>query len=103
GVIFLIVLAGNVGGGLLPIGDPPLYLGFLSGVPFFWTLSLWREWIFVVGIALLVFFAWDVRRFRREGFDGEDETRTLSKIRVHGAVNLPILGAAVACAALLHR
>jgi hypothetical protein len=76
GVIFLIILAGNVGGSLLPIGDPPLYLGYLSGVPFFWTLTLWRPWIFVVGATLAVFFAWDLRRFRREGFEGEDETRS---------------------------
>jgi Na+/H+ antiporter NhaD/arsenite permease-like protein len=102
GVIFLIILAGNVGGSLLPIGDPPLYLGYLAGVPFFWTLSLWRPWIFVVGLALAAFFAWDLRRFRREGFEGEDETRSLSTIRLHGLVNLPILGAAIASSALLH-
>jgi Na+/H+ antiporter NhaD/arsenite permease-like protein len=102
GVIFLIILAGNVGGSLLPIGDPPLYLGYLSGVPFFWTLTLWRPWIFVVGVLLAVFFAWDLRRFRREGFEGEDETRSLSTVRVHGLVNLPILSAAIASSALLH-
>jgi len=102
GVIFLIILAGNVGGSLLPIGDPPLYLGYLAGVPFFWTLSLWRPWVFVVGLALAAFFAWDRRRFRREGFEGEDETRSLSTIRLHGLVNLPILGAAIASSALLH-
>ena len=102
GVIFLIILAGNIGGSLLPIGDPPLYLGYLSGVPFFWTLTLWRPWIFVVGIALAAFFAWDLRRFRREGFEGEDETRSLSTVRVHGLVNFPILAAAIASSALLH-
>jgi len=101
GVVFLIVLAGNIGGLLLPIGDPPLYLGYLSGVPFFWTLGLWREWLFLTSALLLVFFFWDLRRFRREGFVGEDETRTLAKIRIHGLVNVPILAAALASAALL--
>jgi len=101
GVVFLIILAGNIGGSLLPIGDPPLYLGFLSGVPFFWTLSLWREWLFLTSALLLVFFLWDLRRFRREGFVGEDETRTLTRIRVHGLINVPILAAALVAAVLL--
>lgn len=101
GVVFLILLAGNIGGSLLPIGDPPLYLGYLSGVPFLWTLALWPEWLFLVSALLLVFFFWDLRRFRREGFMGEDETRTLAKIRVHGLVNLPVLAGALASAALL--
>jgi len=102
GVIFLIILAGNVGGSLLPIGDPPLYLGYLSGVPFFWTLSLWRPWAFVAGTALVLFFLWDLRRFRSEGFEGEDETRSLSAVRVLGLVNVPLLAAAIGAAALLH-
>jgi len=101
GVVFLILLAGNIGGSLLPIGDPPLYLGFLSGVPFFWTLSLWPEWLFLVSALLLAFFLWDLRRFRREGFVGEDETRTLARLRVEGLVNVPLLAAALASAALL--
>jgi Na+/H+ antiporter NhaD/arsenite permease-like protein len=103
GLIFLIILAGNICGSLLPIGDPPLYLGYLPGVPFFWTLTLWRPWIFAVGVTLAVFFAWDLHRFRRAGFEGQDETRSLSTIRVHGLVNFPILAAAIASSALLHR
>ena len=43
-VIFFIFLVSNIGGCLLPIGDPPLFLGYLRGVPFLWTLSLWKEW-----------------------------------------------------------
>ncbi|MFM1903796.1 MAG: hypothetical protein RLZZ440_1696, partial [Planctomycetota bacterium] len=46
-VVFFIFLVCNCGGCLLPIGDPPLFLGYLQGVPFFWTLSLWKEWAFV--------------------------------------------------------
>jgi Na+/H+ antiporter NhaD/arsenite permease-like protein len=100
GVIFLIMLSANIGGLLLPVG-PPLYLGYLAGVPFLWTLTLWREWVFVVGLVLIVFFAWDRRHFRREGFIGEDQTRTLSAVRLLGTVNLPILLAAILSAALL--
>ncbi len=102
GVVFLIMVVGNTGGMLLPIGNPPLYLGYLSGVPMFWTLSLWREWIFFNAALLLAFFFWDLRRFRREGFVGEDETRTLAMLRVEGLVNVPILLLALASAAVLH-
>jgi Na+/H+ antiporter NhaD/arsenite permease-like protein len=58
-VIFFIFIVSNCGGLLTPLGDPPLFLGFLSGVPFTWTFRLWREWLFV-NIALLVIFnVWD--------------------------------------------
>src|SRR5262245_18319393 len=43
-VVFFIFLVSNIGGTLLPIGDPPLFLGYLKGVPFKWTLILWKEW-----------------------------------------------------------
>ncbi len=67
-VIFFIFLVSNVGGTLLPIGDPPLFLGFLKGVPFLWTLTLWKEWAFVGGICLAAYAgvdAWLLRRERR--------------------------------------
>jgi Na+/H+ antiporter NhaD/arsenite permease-like protein len=44
-VIFFIFLVANIGGSLLPIGDPPLFLGYLAGVPFFWTLAMWQLWL----------------------------------------------------------
>jgi Na+/H+ antiporter NhaD/arsenite permease-like protein len=50
-VIFFIFLVSNVGGLLTPLGDPPLFLGFLNGVPFEWTLSLLPQWLVVVGTA----------------------------------------------------
>ena len=49
-VIFIFIVC-NCGGCLLPIGDPPLFLGYLEGVHFLWTLSLWKEWLFVNGTA----------------------------------------------------
>ena len=66
-VVFFIFLVSNVGGALTPIGDPPLFLGYLKGVPFFWVLTrAWLPWLFVIGMILLVFFAIDTYSFRRE-------------------------------------
>jgi len=58
-VVFFIFIVCNCGGCLLPIGDPPLFLGYLTGVDFLWTLRLWKEWALVNGALLLIFFLWD--------------------------------------------
>ena len=58
-VIFFIFIVANCGGLLTPIGDPPLLLGFLKGVPFSWTLRLWPQWLFVNGVLLVIFNVWD--------------------------------------------
>lgn len=66
-IAFFIFIVSNCGGALTPIGDPPLYLGFLKGVPFFWTLgALWGDWLFVVGMLLAVYAALDARVPRAE-------------------------------------
>jgi Na+/H+ antiporter NhaD/arsenite permease-like protein len=65
-VIFLIFIVCNIGGLLTPLGDPPLFLGFLNGVSFFWTFRLWPEWLFTVGLTLAVFYALDTYYYRRE-------------------------------------
>jgi hypothetical protein len=65
-VIFFIFLVSNIGGCLLPIGDPPLFLGYLFGVPFFWTLGLWAPWLVCCGILLVVYYIWDSIAYRRE-------------------------------------
>lgn len=54
-VVFFILIVANAGGLLTPIGDPPLYLGFLKGVPFDWTFRLWAPWLFVNGTLILLF------------------------------------------------
>ncbi len=65
-VVFFIFIVSNAGGCLTPIGDPPLFLGFLRGVPFWWTLQhAWPAWCLVVGLLLAVFFACDLLTFRR--------------------------------------
>jgi Na+/H+ antiporter NhaD/arsenite permease-like protein len=101
GLVLFIILVGNVGGCLLPIGDPPLYLGFLRGVPFFWTLTLWPEWLLMVVVLIGIFFFWDRRLFLREGFAHEEDAHSLERLRVTGLVNFPILIAAIAAAAML--
>jgi Na+/H+ antiporter NhaD/arsenite permease-like protein len=58
-VVFFIFIVCNCGGCLLPLGDPPLYLGYLQGVPFSWTLRLWPEWLMVNGSLLAIYFLWD--------------------------------------------
>ena len=58
-VVFFIFIVCNCGGLLLPIGDPPLFLGYLNGVDFLWTLSLWKSWLLVNGLLLVVYYLWD--------------------------------------------
>ncbi|MCA9672645.1 MAG: sodium:proton antiporter [Myxococcales bacterium] len=64
--IFFIFIVANMGGMLTPLGDPPLFLGFLRGVPFFWTLKLLPIWGTAVGLCLIVFYFWDRRAYARE-------------------------------------
>ncbi|MFZ5949355.1 MAG: sodium:proton antiporter [Candidatus Rifleibacteriota bacterium] len=64
--IFFIFIVSNIGGCLTPLGDPPVFLGFLKGVPFFWTLSLFPMWLFNVGLLLSVFYLIDSYNYRKE-------------------------------------
>lgn len=64
--IFFIFLVSNIGGCLTPLGDPPLFMGFIKGVPFFWTLKLLPEWLFMVGSVLLVFYFFDRTQYHKE-------------------------------------
>lgn len=66
-VVFFIFIVSNIGGALTPIGDPPLFLGYLKGVPFFWVVGrVWEIWLLVVGLVLLVFFLIDTYYFKKE-------------------------------------
>lgn len=64
--VFAIFIVCNLGGLLTPLADPPLFLGFLNGVDFWWTMRLLPQWLLANGIVLLVFFVWDTRVYRRE-------------------------------------
>lgn len=65
-MVFFIFIVSNVGGGLTPIGDPPLFLGYLKGVPFFWVLeNVWGIWVLTIAILLAVFFVLDSLNFKK--------------------------------------
>ncbi len=72
-IVFFIFVVSNCGGLLTPLGDPPLYLGFLMGVPFGWTLRLFPQWAFVNGTLLAVFFVWDTTSIHREAKTPQQE------------------------------
>ena len=65
-VVFFMFLVANIGGSLTPLGDPPLFLGFLRGVPFFWTFHLGAEMLLVSALLLAIYFAVDSLLWRRE-------------------------------------
>jgi Na+/H+ antiporter NhaD/arsenite permease-like protein len=96
-ILFIFVVS-NCAGLLTPLGDPPLFLGYLRGVPFFWTLRLIPEWLFAVGILLVVFFAMDVRAYAKESAADlrRDVTRQIP-LHLAGTINfLYLLGVIVA-------
>jgi len=65
-IVFFIFIVSNIGGALTPIGDPPLFLGYLKGIPFFWTLErAWLPWLVAVGLVLLIFYVIDLYHFRK--------------------------------------
>jgi Na+/H+ antiporter NhaD/arsenite permease-like protein len=95
-VIFFIFAVSNIGGLLTPLGDPPLFLGFLNGVPFAWTLRLWPQWLFTVGMVLLVYMALELYYHRKEPktaleLDREDYV----PIRVKGWFNFVLLAGVI--------
>ena len=95
-VVFFIFLVANIGGALTPLGDPPLFLGFLRGVDFFWTTKfLWKETLFAVVVLLIVFFVLDTWMQRYEGDKVRDPTPD-SPLHVTGLVNLALIGVIIA-------
>jgi len=101
-VIFFIFTAANIGGCLLPIGDPPLFLGYLRGVPFFWTLHLWPQWVCTLGAVLLIYFFWDTWAYRHEPAEAlrRDEAER-QPLRIAGLINMLWLLGVVAAVATL--
>jgi len=92
-LVFFIFLVGNIGGGLTPIGDPPLFLGFIAGVPFWWTLrACWAPWAVAVSVLLGAFLVLDGRSFRRGEKTALESPGTAEKRKVEGARNALFLG-----------
>jgi Na+/H+ antiporter NhaD/arsenite permease-like protein len=101
-VVFFIFIVANVGGSLLPIGDPPLFLGYLKGVPFLWTLSLWREWACALGILLVIYYVWDSWAVRHESPEAlQRDAAERAPVHVAGLVNIVWLLGVVAAVATL--
>ena len=94
-VVFFIFLVSNIGGLLTPLGDPPLFLGFLNGVSFFWTLRLWPQLFFLLALLLPLYYWIDRRAFRREGLARPDPGPR-EALRLEGLRNLPLLLAILA-------
>ncbi|MBN1345721.1 MAG: sodium:proton antiporter, partial [Phycisphaerae bacterium] len=91
-VIVFIFLACNIGGCLLPIGDPPLFLGYLRGVPFLWTFHLWKEWLFLNVLVLGLYFVWDSYLYSKEAVkDIQRDEQEIQPIRLGGSFNILLL------------
>ncbi len=92
-VVFFIFLVSNIGGSLSPLGDPPLFLGFLRGVDFFWTTEhIFPETLFAAGIVLAIFMVLDVWLHHREGnLPAKKDPTPDSPLHLHGKINLLLL------------
>lgn len=98
-VVFFIFLVSNAGGSLTPLGDPPLFLGFLKGVDFFWTLrNIFPETLFLCVALLLIYFLLDswFFRTREEALPPALDPTPDSRLRIEGGANFILLGAVIA-------
>jgi Na+/H+ antiporter NhaD/arsenite permease-like protein len=96
-VVFFIFLVANIGGSLTPLGDPPLFLGFLHGVSFFWTMKIMPHMLVTAGILLAIYFVLDTYHYKKEGLTAapveEGEKEPLKLVGTH---NFIFLGGVVA-------
>jgi len=94
-VIFFIILVANIGGALTPLGDPPLFVGFLRGIDFFWTAQhIWLQTAIVALLVLAIFFALDSWKFKVE--PPQPVNKNPAPIRVRGTVNIVLIGLIIA-------
>ena len=95
-VIFFIFVVSNIGGSLTPLGDPPLFLGFLKGVTFFWTVDhIFMDTLFMIAVLLVLFFLLDSYLYRKEGVKRPDPTPDTRGFGFEGAVNFILLACVV--------
>ncbi|MGD2036295.1 MAG: sodium:proton antiporter, partial [Desulfobacterales bacterium] len=94
-VVFFIFLVANIGGSLTPLGDPPLFLGFLHGVSFFWTFKILPHMLMVVGILLVIYFILDTYYYRKEGVLAPEEEGVKAPLKLDGIHNFLFLGGIV--------
>ena len=99
-VIFFIFLVANIGGGLTPLGDPPLFLGFLRGVPFTWTFNLLREYLFVNVMLLVSYYALDSYYYSQEPAKAvHDDDTEIEPLGLKGSLNFVFFAVIIAAVA----
>jgi Na+/H+ antiporter NhaD/arsenite permease-like protein len=102
-VVFFIFVVSNVGGCLTPVGDPPLFLGYLKGVPFWWVAkNVWPIWLTAVGILLAMFYFVDSRNFARAPKPVREELTAHEKWHFDGASNLVFLAIVIGAVFVNH-
>jgi Na+/H+ antiporter NhaD/arsenite permease-like protein len=95
-IVFFIFIVSNIGGSLTPIGDPPLFLGFLKGIPFFWTLKHnFIPWVFASIFILTVFYFIDKKNKTNNISDELEEETYSNKISITGSKNFLWLGVVI--------
>lgn len=95
-IVFFIFLVSNVGGSLTPLGDPPLFLGFLKGIDFFWTLkNIFPQTLFVCSVLLTIFYALDRYYYKLGKEELPQDATPDSPLRLEGKVNLFLLAAII--------
>jgi Na+/H+ antiporter NhaD/arsenite permease-like protein len=99
-VVFFIFLVSNIGGSLTPLGDPPLFLGYLQGVPFTWTWRLAPAWLLTSAVLLSVYFVWDSAVHAREPASAiRRDSIAVRPLCVSGGWNISLLLGIIAAAA----
>ncbi|MCX7636030.1 MAG: sodium:proton antiporter, partial [Syntrophales bacterium] len=95
-ICFFIFLVANIGGSLTPLGDPPLFLGFLHNVPFFWvTTNIFLPFLFATAAVLSIFFVMDSYLYRRERVQYTRDNGEATPVRIEGLYNFLLLGGVV--------
>jgi len=101
-VIFAILMVANCGGLLTPLGDPPLYIGLMRGVPFTWTFGLFIEWFYVNALLLITYYALDSQAIRKESeFALRWDEASRTPLSMHGKSNLIWFVVIIASVALI--
>ncbi len=95
-IVFFIFLVANIGGSLTPLGDPPLFLGFLKGVSFFWTTTnLLSMTVIISSMLLVIYFLLDTMLFAKEGKPQPENVDTGEKFGLEGTINILFIGGVI--------
>jgi Na+/H+ antiporter NhaD/arsenite permease-like protein len=93
---FFIFIVSNIGGSLTPLGDPPLFLGYLRGAPFTWTFHIFPMWLTAIGLLLIIFFVWDSLAYRKEKtVDLKQDLKKEVPLTIGGKINLLFLAGVI--------